>query len=70
MDSAAVVKQLECGPWDTKPTNERQVRPLTQLETVEAQQEAWEMEVGTTPFQPQKIHYYHFLLLDKQFSFL
>ena len=49
MDSALVVKQLECVPWATKPTNERQVRPLTQLETEEAQVEAWETAVETAP---------------------
>ena len=40
IDSAEVVKQLECVHLDTKPANEAQVRPLTKLETPEAQQEA------------------------------
>ena len=41
IDSASVVKQLECVQSDTKPANEAQVRPLTQLETPEARVEAW-----------------------------
>ena len=36
------METLQTGPMGLVPANERQVRPLTQLETAEAQQEAWE----------------------------
>jgi hypothetical protein len=49
MDSANVVNKLECGQLTTKPANEAQVRPLTKLETPEAQQEVWEKAVETAP---------------------
>ncbi len=45
IDSATVVKQLECVQLGTKPKNESQVRPLTKLVSPEAQQEAWETAV-------------------------
>ena len=54
MDSAVVVKQLECVQLDTKPTNEAQVRPLTQLETAEAQVEEWETAVEVEQKDHQK----------------
>jgi hypothetical protein len=43
--SASVVESLGT-TVPIQPTNERQARPLTQLETPEPQQEAWEMVVA------------------------
>ena len=52
MSAAGTVKALESGPIGLVPQNEAQVRPLTQLETAEAQQEAW----GTAVEVEQKNH--------------
>ena len=49
IDSAALVEQLECGPWDRKLTNERQAHHFTKLETPEVQQEVWEMSIKKPP---------------------
>jgi len=43
------METLQTGPMGLVPANERQVRPLTQLETAEAQMEAWETAVETAP---------------------
>lgn len=46
MESASV-KDVLSPIGDIQPANEAQTRPLAKLETVEAQQEAWEMVVET-----------------------
>ena len=49
MIGAAAVAGTLLTIGDTQPINEAQARPLTQLETPEAQQEAWEIVVDTAP---------------------
>jgi len=48
IDSASVQDVLS-PIGDIQPANEAQIRPLTKLETAEAQQEAWEMVIETAP---------------------
>ena len=48
MLAAGTMKSLESGPIGLVPANEAQARPHTQLETPEAQVEAWETAVATT----------------------
>ena len=45
---SAKVKSVLSPIGDIHPANEAQVRPLTKLETPEAQQEAWETALGKT----------------------
>ena len=49
MLSAGVIESLQTRPIGRIPANEAQVRPLTQLETPEAQQEAWERGTKKPP---------------------
>jgi hypothetical protein len=49
MLSAGVMDSLRTRSVGRLPSSERQARPLTQPETAEAQQEAWETAVETAP---------------------
>jgi len=49
MLATKTMDSLQSTPIGVLPANEAQVRPLTKLETAEAQQEAWETVVETAP---------------------
>ena len=49
IESSNVIENLNVDNCQQIPANEAQARPLTKLETPEAQQEAWEMVVETAP---------------------